>query len=67
MGYPSIRLAIEYEGDHHRSSPTQFAEDNRRISALQAEGWTVIRVSKDSDMAEICGLIAHHLRAGGLI
>lgn len=67
MGYPSIRLAIEYEGDHHRSSPTQFAEDNRRISALQAEGWTVIRVSKGSDMSEICRLIAHHLRAGGLI
>lgn len=67
MGYPSIRLAIEYEGDHHRSSPAQFAEDNRRISALQAEGWTVIRVSKDSDVAEICRLISHHLRAGGLI
>ncbi|WP_169253576.1 hypothetical protein [Brevibacterium sp. 'Marine'] len=67
MGYPSIRLAIEYEGDHHRSSPAQFAEDNRRISALQAEGWTVIRVSKDSDMAEVCRLIAHKLRAGGLI
>ncbi|WP_181275158.1 endonuclease domain-containing protein [Brevibacterium oceani] len=67
MGYPSVRLAIEYEGDHHRSSPAQFAEDNRRISALQAEGWTVIRVSKRSDMTEICRLIAHHLRAGGLL
>ncbi|UVI35935.1 endonuclease domain-containing protein [Brevibacterium spongiae] len=67
MGYPSIKLAIEYEGDHHRSSPAQFAEDNRRISALQAEGWTVIRVSKGSDMAEIRRLIAHKLRAGGLI
>jgi hypothetical protein len=67
MGYPSIKLAIEYEGDHHRSSPAQFAEDNRRISALQAEGWTVIRVSKRSDMTEICRLITHHLRAGGLI
>ncbi len=67
MGYPPIRLAIEYEGDHHRSSPAQFAEDNRRISALQAEGWTVIRVSKSSDMMEVCRLIAHHLRAGGII
>lgn len=67
MGYPEIKLAIEYEGDHHRSSGAQFAEDNRRAAALAAEGWTIIKVSKGSDWAETCRLIGHHLRVGGLI
>lgn len=67
LGYPEIRFAIEYEGDHHRSSPAQFAEDNRRIAALEAEGWFVLRVSKRSNLADICRIIEHHLGRAGLL
>lgn len=67
MGYPAIRFAIEYEGDHHRTSPSQFAEDNRRIAALEAEGWFVLRVSKRSNWADIRRIVEYHLRRAGLL
>lgn len=67
LGYPEVRLAIEYEGDFHRSSPEQFAEDHRRAAALEAAGWTVLKVMKDSNRAEICRLVEHHLRRGGFL
>jgi hypothetical protein len=42
MAYPRKRLGIEYEGDHHRG-PAAFQHDLRRINALRACGWTVLR------------------------
>jgi hypothetical protein len=44
MGWESIKLAVEYDGDHHRSDPIQFAYDIRRLEDLRELGWTVIRV-----------------------
>jgi len=42
LAYPKHRLGVEYEGDHHRSRDT-FQRDLRRINALHACGWTVLR------------------------
>ncbi|MBM6590230.1 hypothetical protein [Brevibacterium sp. RIT 803] len=61
LGYPELRLAIEYEGDHHRSSDRQFAADNERIQNLVAQGWTVLRVSKATNMDRFRQLLRHHL------
>lgn len=58
LGYPDLKLAIEYEGDHHRTSPGQFATDIERRQLLEAEGWTVLRVSKRTDMATFGKLLA---------
>ena len=44
LAYPRYRIAIEYEGDHHRV-PLQFRRDIRRYERLQDVGWVVIRVS----------------------
>jgi hypothetical protein len=46
MAYPELRIAIEYEGDHHRSDAQQWAKDVDRYDALTAHGWRVIRVTK---------------------
>lgn len=51
LGYPTIKLAIEYEGEQHRTSAVQFSRDIERRQLLEAEGWTVLRVAKDTDMA----------------
>lgn len=67
MGYPGVKVAIEYEGEHHRSSSEQFAEDNRRAAALEAEGWTIVKVSKDTDKAEFCHIVEQHLRRLGYV
>jgi very-short-patch-repair endonuclease len=44
LAYPEFRVAIEYEGDHHRT-PEQFRRDIRRYERLQDIGWLVVRVS----------------------
>ncbi|SMX77810.1 Protein of unknown function (DUF559) [Brevibacterium antiquum] len=61
LGYPEKKVAIEYEGDHHRSSDAQFAADNRRLEALNAAGWTVLRVSKKTNMMQFARILKHHL------
>ena len=44
LAYPQYRIAIEYDGDQHRTDRRQWQDDVRRRRALEAEGWTVIVV-----------------------
>lgn len=45
MGWRDIKLAVEYEGDHHRTDQRQFNKDIRRAETLTEIGWTVVRVT----------------------
>ncbi|SDZ40610.1 Protein of unknown function [Herbiconiux ginsengi] len=63
LAYPAWKVAIEYEGDHHRTDQRQWRRDIARARALQALGWTVIRVTL-ADLvapAEALAAIRHHL------
>ena len=42
LAYPGRRIGIEYEGDHPRER-TAFQRDLRRLNALRACGWTILR------------------------
>jgi very-short-patch-repair endonuclease len=42
LAYERQRLAVEYEGDHHRGTAA-FADDLRRMNRINALGWTVLR------------------------
>lgn len=44
MGWEDIMVAVEYDGDHHRSDHSQFGWDIRRLERLQRKGWIVVRV-----------------------
>ncbi|WIM99449.1 DUF559 domain-containing protein [Actinoplanes oblitus] len=46
LGWPAARLAVEYEGDHHRVQE-QFRRDITRAHTLQRYGWTVLRFGAD--------------------
>lgn len=46
LAYPRIKLAIEYDGDHHRERLT-FQRDVARLNALRLCGWTVLRFTAD--------------------
>lgn len=48
MGWRELRVALEYEGDHHRTDRVQFARDIARLDELIALGWTIIRVAADT-------------------
>ena len=45
MGWEDIKVAVEYDGDQHRSSRYQYVKDIRRLEMLdQRYGWIVVRV-----------------------
>ena len=46
LAWPELRLAVEYEGDHHRER-AHFRRDVARLNALRAAGWTVLRFTAD--------------------
>lgn len=44
MGWEDIKVAVEYDGDQHRSSRYQYVKDIRRLEMLERYGWIVVRV-----------------------
>ncbi|OSC40223.1 DUF559 domain-containing protein [Mycobacterium decipiens] len=44
MGWEKFKVAVEYDGDHHRSDRRQYVWDQRRLRKLAELGWTIIRV-----------------------
>jgi very-short-patch-repair endonuclease len=45
MGWEDIMLALEYDGDHHRTSRERFAYEIERAEDLNELGWTVVRAA----------------------
>lgn len=53
MGWEDIKVAVEYDGDQHRSDRRQYAWDIRRLEMAERLGWIVIRVVAGDRPAEI--------------
>lgn len=47
LSYPALRIAIEYDGDHHRTDRRQWQRDIGRRRVLEDAGWLVIVVTAD--------------------
>jgi len=47
LSWPSRRVAIEYEGDHHRTDRDQWNSDIRRQTMLNEAGWSVYRATAE--------------------
>ncbi len=45
LSYPQWRIAVEYEGDHHRTDRRQWLRDKERRRLLEDHGWIVIEVT----------------------
>lgn len=52
LAYPSLKLAVEYDGEQFHSSERQRRYDAARRRWLRAHGWTVIVLTKESFTAE---------------
>ncbi|AMM32681.1 hypothetical protein SA2016_2008 [Sinomonas atrocyanea] len=64
MGYRAYRIAIQYDGGHHRSE-AQRLSDARRDAAFRAAGWTVIVVTAEDlrdDFARVRGELRRQMR-----
>ena len=48
LAYPHARVAIEYDGEAHHTSPADRARDAERRAVLRSMGWVVIVVTKRS-------------------
>ena len=44
LGWEDVKVAAEYDGDHHRSDRLQYDWDIKRHEMLERLGWIVIRV-----------------------
>lgn len=53
MGWPDLKIAVEYDGEHHRTDDAQYRRDGRRLRRINAMGWIVIRVMKGDRRHEI--------------
>lgn len=53
MGWEDVKVAVEYDGDHHRSDRRQYTWDVRRLEMLERLGWIVIRVVAGDRPADI--------------
>jgi hypothetical protein len=53
MGWEDVKVAVDYDGDHHRSDRSQYNWDIRRLERLQHRGWTLIRVVAGDRPADI--------------
>lgn len=51
MGWQELKVAVEYDGEHHRTRRSQYSYDIRRMEMLQSKGWIVVRVTAE-DSAE---------------
>lgn len=53
MGWPDIKVAVEYDGEHHRTSRTAYTIDVERQDYLISLGWIVVRVLADHRRADV--------------
>lgn len=53
MGWEDIKVAVEYDGDQHRSSRYQYVKDIRRLETIERHGWIVVRVIAEHHRDEI--------------
>ena len=59
MGWEDIKVAVEYDGDQHRSSRYQYVKDIRRLEMLdQRYGWIVVRVVAEDHPDDVIQRVA---------
>lgn len=62
MGWEKLKIAVEYDGEHHRTSDTQYRWDATRLRRLEALKWIVIRVMKGDKPYEIAAWVNRAFR-----
>jgi very-short-patch-repair endonuclease len=59
MGWEDIKVAVEYDGEQHRTDRWQYTRDLRRRDMLEELGWIVVRVVAGDRQVDII----RHVRA----
>jgi Protein of unknown function (DUF559) len=65
MGWEAVKVAVEYDGDQHRSDRRQYLKDMSRLQMVQDLGWLVIRVVAEDHPNDIVDRVYRALSARG--
>lgn len=57
MGWNDVKVAVEYDGEQHRTDRRQYIWDVRRLEMLERLGWIVVRVVAGDRPAEVIGRV----------
>ena len=57
MGWPELKIGVEYDGDQHWTDRRQLSRDIRRTEDLRELGWIIVRVTADATEASILGWV----------
>jgi hypothetical protein len=58
MGWDAVKIAADYEGDHHRTDRRRFNQDIRRAEAIAELGWIDVRVTAEDTPGGIIGRVS---------
>jgi hypothetical protein len=67
MGWQDLKIAVEYDGDHHRTDRSQFARDIVRVEELADLGWIVIRITAGTPRREIVARLTRAWQAASKV
>jgi hypothetical protein len=65
MGWPEFGVAVEYDGDQHRSDRRQYVKDQWRLRKLTELGWIVVRVIAEDKPDDVIERVRRALLARG--
>lgn len=67
MGWEDLKIAVEYDGEHHRTDRSQFTRDIVRLEELADLGWIVIRIAAGTPRHEIVARLHRAWRAASKV
>jgi hypothetical protein len=65
MGWERFKVAVEYDGDQHRTNRRQYVRDMRRLKRLEELGWIIIRVIAEDRPDKVVRSVLEALRRRG--
>jgi Protein of unknown function (DUF559) len=65
LGWEKYQVAVEYDGDQHRTDRRQYVRDQRRLRKLKAMGWIVIRVIAEDTPEDVIRRVREALALRG--
>jgi hypothetical protein len=66
LGWEENMVAVEYDGDQHRTDRRQYVKDIQRIEMLERMGWIVVRVVAEDRPANIVRRVRAALEASSV-
>ncbi|OJZ74011.1 hypothetical protein BRW65_10985 [Mycobacterium paraffinicum] len=66
LGWEESMVAVEYDGDQHRTDRRQYVKDIRRMKTLERMGWIVVRVVAEDRPAAIVRRVRAALAASSV-